>query len=97
MWDFAAPSLGSRFGSVFEDVLWGIQAWIAVRQIGLRSDLRGHALQGLNAVNRRPDRARVPSASPKSGGPGARLRCRSVLEFIYKASIIIGQPVLLQN
>ena len=29
--------------------------------------------------------------------PGARRRCRSVLEFIYKASIIIGQPVLLQN
>jgi hypothetical protein len=29
--------------------------------------------------------------------PGARWRCRSVLEFIYKASIIIGQPVLLQN
>ena len=24
-------------------------------------------------------------------------RCRSVLEFVYKASIIIGQPVLLQN
>jgi hypothetical protein len=32
-------------------------------------DLRGHALQGLNAVSRRPDRARVPSASPRSGGP----------------------------
>ena len=29
--------------------------------------------------------------------PGARWRCRSVLEFIHKASIIIGQPVLLQN
>ena len=28
--------------------------------------------------------------------PGARWRCRSVLEFIYKASIIIGQPMLLQ-
>ena len=32
-----------------------------------------------------------------SVAPGARWRCRSVLEFIYKASIIIGQPVLLQN